>query len=134
MLTAYVAGPYSDPRGLYYVEKNIQEARECAVELWGMGIAALCPHLNTYLMDGVLSWERALEGDVELLRRLDVLVLLPRWRKSKGALVEAREAVKAYIPLYYWPDDRRALEVASQTNVLLGQRNRDVSYILQIEG
>lgn len=90
MRIAYVAGPYraQTPNGIL---ENIWMARRASVALWRLGIPALCPHLNSMLMDGVAPDKVFLEGDHEFLRRLgvgDVLVLLPDWRLSSGSLGE----------------------------------------------
>src|SRR6185369_7826986 len=113
-LRAYVAGPYRDKRGMYYVDKNINDARQVACELWAMGFAVVCPHTNTRFMDGYagISDCSFLEGDLDLIDGLDILVMMPRWRESSGATDEHEYAAHTGKPIYYWdnPDDRHALK------------------------
>lgn len=98
---AYVAGPYRDPRGAYYIRQNIRAAEEVALELWRLGIPAICPHLNTALLDGAARDEVWLEGDIELMRRCDVVVMTPEWERSAGARREKEIAEAVGIPVVY---------------------------------
>lgn len=88
MKVAYIAGPYragSDDAKW----QNIMYAREVARYYWINGYAVICPHLNSMFMDGGgIAEEDFLAGDEELLRRCDVLVLIPGWEKSDGARAE----------------------------------------------
>lgn len=115
MKIAYTAGPYRAPH-IWGVVQNIRAAEAVAVELWRMGIAALCPHKNTALLDGATGgagfgdaavW---LEGDLEMLRRCDLIVMVPGWEQSQGAKAEREEAKARGIPVMYWPQDRELLE------------------------
>jgi len=106
MRLVYLAGPYRSNRGEHGVFANILKAREAAIELWRLGYAVLCPHLNTFLMGGALNetediW---LEGDLEMLQRCDVLVVLPGWEQSQGSQAEIEQARKAGLEIYYWPE------------------------------
>jgi hypothetical protein len=42
----YVAGPYSadTPKG---IDENIKRAKDYAIQIWEIGMTAICPHLNT---------------------------------------------------------------------------------------
>lgn len=84
---AYVAGPYRG-KTIRDVVENIREAEAAAVELWKRGYAVICPHKNTALLDGIATDEVFLQGDLEILKRCDLLVLLPRWQESAGAVAE----------------------------------------------
>ena len=110
MKLVYVAGPYSDPRGFWYSKQNIQKAEEIAVELWQYGFAVICPHANTAFFDGAIPYDQFLAGDFEIIRRCDVLVLLPGWEKSKGALKELEHAKICNVKYFEWPRDKKKLE------------------------
>lgn len=104
---AYVAGPY---RGscIYKTVQNIRAAEAVAVELWGLGYAALCPHKNTALFDGALgpSDEMWLAGALELMKRCDFVVMVPGWESSAGSLVERDTAQELGMKIYEWPRHR----------------------------
>lgn len=100
MKVAYIAGPYSaeSHNELY---ENMQVARRYAVKYWKLGYAVICPHLNTAFMDGIVNggnkfedWPVFLIGDFELLKRSDIVVMIPGWRDSKGAVEEHTKAVE----------------------------------------
>ena len=105
----YVAGPYRDPRGPWFIHRNIREAMDAAAELWSLGIPALCPHANTALMDGAAPDEVFLQGDLLMLARCDALLLLPRWRDSSGTRAEKEFAEARNLPVFHWPEDRERL-------------------------
>ena len=98
---AYVSGPYRGPTPAA-IWQNIMRAREVAMDLWRMGYIALCPHTNTLLFDGLRPDEDWLQGDLELLRRCDIVVLVPGWRASRGAQAEVQEALRLGLPIYEW--------------------------------
>ncbi len=106
MKLAYVAGPYRDKRGIWWVLQNIDRAATVARELWSYGFAVICPHQNTRLFDGAdVEDARWLTGDIEILRRCDVIVMLPGWERSEGSKVEHVEAMRAGLTVTYWPED-----------------------------
>lgn len=112
MKVCYVAGPYRAPTMRGIVE-NIRRAEEVAVELWRMGYAVICPHKNTALLDGAAPDDVWLKGDLELLRRSDLVVLCEGWQHSLGACMEHEEAIRQGIQVYEWPASREMLrEVA----------------------
>lgn len=91
MKVIYVAGPYraDTERG---VLENIRRAEAVAIEVWQSGHVALTPHLNTRFFGGICPDSVWLEGALELLRRCDGMILVPRWKKSSGTLAEIEEA------------------------------------------
>jgi nucleoside 2-deoxyribosyltransferase len=99
MPVAYVAGPYRDARGSYYVEHNIRVAEGVAAWLWGHGYAVLCPHANTRHFDGLCSEEVFLAGTLALMERCDVVVMVAGWRRSAGATAERARAMALGIPV-----------------------------------
>jgi len=108
MKLAYISGPYraETPHGIV---ENIRNAEAVAIELWRMGYAVICPHKNTALLDGACDDDVWLEGDLEMLRRCDVVVVLPKWVESEGTMDEIEEAMLNDIPRRYWPDDAGVL-------------------------
>jgi hypothetical protein len=110
MKVAYVAGPYRGGTIRGTVE-NIRSAEAVALELWRMGFAVICPHLNTCLFDGALPDSVWLEGDLAILARCDVVVLAPGWEASEGARAEAVRAEESGIPVLVWP--RETAQVAA---------------------
>ncbi len=88
----YISGAYrSDSiNGIY---ENIQKARAEAIKWWKKGYAVICPHLNTAFFDGVCHDDTWIKGDLELVRRSDIIVMLPGWEQSEGAVREYHEAV-----------------------------------------
>jgi hypothetical protein len=114
-LIAYVAGPYRDERGLYYIDRNINEAREVAAQLWAWDFSVICPHTNSRFMDGFegIKIDAFLEGDLDQVERVDLVVLLPRWRESVGARGECSHAIGFGIPVLEWahPEEREFLRM-----------------------
>jgi Domain of unknown function (DUF4406) len=87
MKVAYIAGPYraATTRG---VVENIRKAEAVALKYWLLGYAAICPHMNTRLFDGAAPDDLWLEGDLYILAKCDVIVMMDGWEKSKGATKE----------------------------------------------
>lgn len=93
MRVAYIAGPYRAYKkdgGLNMSEvfENIYCARAVAKRYWALGYAVICPHTNAMFMDDDSPDEQWLEGDLEILKRCDVIVMMCGFSKSKGAMAE----------------------------------------------
>lgn len=84
---AYIAGPYRSANGKTVLE-NIRAAEQLAIKWWRAGFAVICPHLNTAFFDGLCDDAVWLEGDLEFVRRSDVVVMASGWRASRGAVIE----------------------------------------------
>ena len=108
MRLAYVAGPYRAASESAVV-RNIRNAEAVAAELWKAGLAVICPHMNTALMGGICSDDVWLRGDLVMLERCDLVVLVPGWQASIGTLAEVDRARACGIPVYEWPKDRHAI-------------------------
>jgi len=123
MKVIYVAGPYRShkPGG---AQVNIQNAWRVALEVWGMGAAAICPHANTAHMDapGFEDAATYLDGDIEIMRRCDAVVLMEGWQQSEGAKREAREAIKAGTPVFHSLDEVRDFVYKSQDSQADGEK------------
>jgi hypothetical protein len=93
----YVAGPYHSENP-HVIEENILKAKRAALECWDRGWAVICPHANTA---GFERFQRPpwkvqqhtwIEGDIEILRRCDAIVMLPGWENSPGSRKEFEAA------------------------------------------
>lgn len=99
MRVIYVAGPYRGPDA-WAIESNIRRAEALALEVWRLGAVALCPHCNTRFFQGAAPDAVWLEGDLELLRRCDAVILTPDWEDSRGARVERELAARLGLPIF----------------------------------
>lgn len=99
MRVVYLAGPFRGETA-WDVECNIRKAETLALEVWRLGHAAVCPHTSTRFFDGAVPDDVFLRGDLEILRRCDAVLLVEGWEHSKGATVEAREALTRGIPVF----------------------------------
>lgn len=111
-MLVYVAGPYRGtsrfrPVRFLQVVRNILRSRKIAMELWKRGYVAICPHMNTALMDGVCDSDRFIDGDLKILKHCDAVVLCPGFTRSAGTVGEIRFALERDIPVF---EDVDALE------------------------
>jgi len=101
MKLAYISGAYRSKDGINGVFENIIRARTVALQYWQKGIPAFCPHMNTAFMDGAAHDSVWLDGDLEMLRRCDIVVMLPNWEQSEGATAEHAEAKRCGLEINY---------------------------------
>lgn len=97
MKLVYVAGPYRAPTP-WAVEQNIRRAEEWAYKVAEAGHIPLCPHTMYRNFNGTMTDDFWLKATLGLLRRADVVIFVPDWRKSSGSLVEHIEAKKLKMP------------------------------------
>lgn len=102
----YIAGPF---RGRpvtdqWDQQQKIHRAAVLAHQVWAAGFVALCPHLNTAPFQGSLDDAIWLEGDLELLRRCDAVLMTEDWRMSVGAQAEHDYAQAHGMPVFYTLD------------------------------
>jgi hypothetical protein len=113
MKVAYICGPYRAATA-YQRQRNIDAARDVAVELWKMGFAVLCPHMNSANLDGECDDSVFLEGCLELMRRCDCVV----WRGgpglTSGVKAEVDEARRLEIPVFCWVPDADQIKAFAQ--------------------
>lgn len=109
MKLLYVAGPYRSKDGMWGVHQNIQRAKEVAANLWRMGFAVICPHANTAFMDGLGTDEMFLNGDLEMVKRCDGVVMLSGWEESTGATKERQFAKDLGMPVFDMSEDAEML-------------------------
>lgn len=100
MKLVYIAGPYRDDRGEWFVRQNIRAAEAAAVAIWAMGAVAVCPHKNTAGLGGACPDHVWLVGDIEMLRRCDAIYMLDGWGGSRGASAEWGFAKENGIPVF----------------------------------
>lgn len=107
-LVAYVAGPYRDSRGLYYIDRNVNNAREVAAQLWAWDYSVICPHTNTRFIDGYegIKTEAFLEGDLDQIERVDIVVVMPNWKDSVGTVGELAFAKDLGVPVFFWENEK----------------------------
>lgn len=99
MKIIFIAGPYRATT-MNEIHRNIENARRVAEMVWSMGHAALCPHLNSAHMDGLVPDEYFLDGGIQMLSRCDSLMLVPRFTESTGTQAELRYAHQRQMPIY----------------------------------
>jgi nucleoside 2-deoxyribosyltransferase len=95
----YVAGPFRAPTG-WGVECNCRKAESLALECWRLGVTVICPHKNTQFFDGAADDSIWLEGDLELLRRSDAVILVEGWENSSSSCAEVIHAIDERIPVF----------------------------------
>lgn len=115
MKVVYVAGPFRaiNPDGtpdMMRVQDNIMRAMWLSLEVWKRGHAAICPHANTMFFTGAAGCADSvwLDGDLELIRRCDAILMTPDWRKSSGACTEHSLAQQLNLPILYTVADLAA--------------------------
>mgnify|MGYP000888653314 CR=1 FL=1 len=103
MKVAYISGPYSGPT-IFHRAWNIHSARRTAKKYWKMGYAVICPHSNTAFFDKVMPYETFIRGDIEILRRADVVIFQGNWASSFGSHKELEGAIKYGKKIYFESD------------------------------
>ena len=99
----YIAGPYRAACE-WDVIQNIRAAEAVALKYWRMGYIVICPHKNTSGFSGAMPCETWLSGDIEILKRCDVIVMMSNYLTSEGAKAELQEAVRAGLEVIYETD------------------------------
>lgn len=61
----------------------------------------MCPHTNTRFFHGAAPDEVFLEGTLEMMRRSDLVYMLPGWKKSQGSIKEKKEAERLGLPVFF---------------------------------
>lgn len=110
MKLAFVCGPFRASNS-WDREQNIRRAEEVALALWRIGYAVFCPHTNSRFFDGAAENEVWLRGDLEILKRCDLLVTVPGWSESSGA---RNEVGASSVAVFHWPADEGALRVLAE--------------------
>lgn len=100
MRVVYVAGPFRGADS-WIMENNIRRAEALALEVWRLGAACICPHTNTRFYQGAAPDDVWLDGDLEILKRCDAVLLTPDWALSSGARAERDFASRKSIPIFH---------------------------------
>lgn len=101
MKVAFISGPYSADT-LEQKLLNIAEAKKVAYKYWHKGYAVICPHANSGGMENDDNDQKTFyEGDIELLSRCDLIILMRRWEESDGARKEREYAIEHNIERLY---------------------------------
>jgi hypothetical protein len=100
MKVVFISGKYRD-KDWYRIDLNIQKAKIAAIDLWKRGFVVICPHLNTAHFDGLCDDNVWLTGDLEILKRCDVIYMLKNWEDSEGAKAELELAIKLGLEIIY---------------------------------
>ena len=95
-MTTYIAGPMSG-----IPEFNYPLFAAVAKELRANGVDVVSPH-ELHNGDTSQPYTYYLRRDLKALLECDDMVLLPGWRNSKGAKLEARIAVALDITMIEW--------------------------------
>ena len=97
----YLAGPI-DASSDIQVRENIAVAHHYAIEVWKLGMVALCPHKNDEGIYRVVPNKPLFyAGGLELVARSDGVFMLPNWQKSFGSRMERQYALKLGKPVFY---------------------------------
>lgn len=107
-LLIYIAGPYRAPTA-WQREQNIHRARTWGVAVAHAGAYPVIPHANAAHFDGEAEDALWLAGTLELMRRCDAVLMIPRWSDSSGARAEHDEAMRLGIPVLHANDDGAGL-------------------------
>ena len=101
-LWVYVAGPL---RGNWIKKKiNIYKAKKISKLLWDNKLAAFCPHLNSGFYDNINTDEFVLKANIDLLRRMDAILVLDGWTESEGTKNEVLYAKSIGMTVFYEND------------------------------
>ena len=99
MKLIYIAGPFRAVT-VWAMEQNIRVAESLALAAWKTGFAVICPHANTRFFQGEMPDQTWLDGDKEMVKRCDAVLLVEGWDRSEGARDEMRLAQEMEIPVF----------------------------------
>jgi hypothetical protein len=104
----YIAGPYRSAsqfvpgeQDAFGVLQNVMRAMATSLEVWRAGAVGVCPHGNTFCFQGAANDSVWLDGDIELMKRCDAVLMTPDWDRSSGARKERDIAIEEGIPVCY---------------------------------
>lgn len=83
----HIAGPFRGKNN-WEQEQNIRRAETLALGVWLLGAACVCPHTNTRFYQGAAPDHVWLDGDLEILKRCDAILMTKDWPRSQGATAE----------------------------------------------
>jgi|SRR5688572_19307233 len=84
----YISGPITGKNG-YLIEENVAAGLKMFLDLIALGIPAYAPQLTGAFPSAFnIPWEAWMELDYIMVSKSTHMLMLPRWRESKGALEE----------------------------------------------
>ena len=103
MKLCYIAGPYRAA-----TESGVKENIDAAWYMASMvvkhagkhGWFPVTPHLNSQFMGGLADDDYWIEGDLQILKHCNAVLLLPNWDTSRGTLREKEFAKARGIPIF----------------------------------
>lgn len=108
MKVVYVAGPFRcasthvpGQQDSWGIQSNVMNAMALALEVWGAGAAAVCPHANTMFFQNAAPDDVWLDGDLAMLAKCDAVIMTPDWKRSSGARAEHEFAADRGLPIFY---------------------------------
>ena len=100
----YVSGPLTSSNSLQ-VKRNIEIAKQATIELLNRGFGVICPHLNSPIdLESSANYSDYLEMYLEIVKRCDIIFMLPNYLESNGATKERFVAGQNTIPITYTID------------------------------
>lgn len=93
----FISAPYRAETDSSLFENAIF-VRILATDIWGQGGVAVAPHLNSFMMGGLVPEEMFLQGYCDLLRRCDAVLFAGLYKKSEGCQMELQAAKDSNIP------------------------------------
>lgn len=109
MKLIYVAGPFRASstyvpghQDMFAVQENIMRAMKLGLEVARTpGAFPVIPHANTMFFTAAAPDQVWLDGDMEMLRRCDAILMTEDWQRSSGARAEHQTALDRGIPIFY---------------------------------
>jgi hypothetical protein len=92
MTVYYLTGPMAK-----YPKHNHPAFHRAATELRNQGHSIISPADYGSLVTG---WRECMKRDLHALLWCDAVIVLPKWDQSKGATLEANQAVDLQMPVY----------------------------------
>lgn len=102
MRLIYIAGRYS-AKSASEIEENVELAKLAGHVVRSWGYEPLVPHIAVLEPLGESSeerWKTAMRSCLVFLGRCDGVVMLPNWRKSRGARIERWISIRRGIPVF----------------------------------
>ncbi len=121
-LFIYVAGLYSAPTPAG-VQENVKQAALAGFEVMKKGHVPIVPHLmfgaGVYtFFEQEIPYKVILDACLDVLRRCDAILFLPKWQLSHGARIEYLTACATWRRLYFDLGDIPSVVDAADTNLV----------------
>lgn len=101
----YIAGPFRAATQ-WRVEQHVRDAEQAMVAIGKIGQAlgvtlmGVCVHSMYRHVGDELPIDTLLDGDLELMRRCDAVLMVGKWQKSAGASAECERAIELFLPVF----------------------------------